>query len=249
MSPLDLQRIVDGELDHSARAEILRSLGDDARQWRCLALALIEEQQWSRELRSAPCPADAARISGSEPHPNNPPQSPHRPTEAVAAGSPASVSLASSGPSFASTPWFQALAASVVLGIGMAGGMLVRGLPRGEVVGRMAEQPARLGGSTNQVAQADQHPGPPTRPPMRMVLSGRGDASNPAVEIPIVDGAGIDPKTVLARDARELAQWQDSLKRQGYSLEWKPKLYSGRLNDGSQVVVPVHNVLLKPSGL
>jgi hypothetical protein len=59
----------------------------------------------------------------------------------------------------------------------------------------------------------------------------------------------MDPNTLWTQDAQQLAALQQRLKREGYRMEWKPQFYSGRMNDGSQIVVPVHNVALKSVGL
>jgi hypothetical protein len=85
--------------------------------------------------------------------------------------------------------------------------------------------------------------------PMKMVLAGLDPASSSGAEIPLMDAHEIDPNWVMAKDTYELAELKQQLKRRGYRLEIQPKLYSGRLNDGSHVIVPVHNVALKTVGL
>ncbi|MFN9345949.1 MAG: hypothetical protein ACK6DQ_05085 [Planctomycetota bacterium] len=50
MNALELQRLVDGQLTHHQRADLLGSLKTDDPQWRELALRLLEEQQWSKEI-------------------------------------------------------------------------------------------------------------------------------------------------------------------------------------------------------
>ena len=77
----------------------------------------------------------------------------------------------------------------------------------------------------------------------------RGGSEGTPLEIPVVDASDIDTRTLWARDAQELSKLQLKLEREGYRMEWEPRLYSGRLNDGRQVVVPVHNVALKSVGL
>lgn len=230
MSPLELQRMVDGELDHAQRAQKLGSLGDDVREWRSLALALLEEQQWSRESRRDPFFSDlAVELKGSEQARQNLSQTP--------VASTVHVRNPSAGKSSQGLPWFTALAASVMLCIGLAGGVLLSSTHEAKLDTRMSAQdiPSR--------------PERESKLPMKMVLTGTGGAEDRALEIPVVDASEIDPKTLWDRNAEELAMLQQKLKREGYRLEWKPQWYSGRLHDGSQVVVPIHNVALKSVGL
>jgi hypothetical protein len=230
MSPLDLQRIVDGELDHAARARVLETLGDDARNWRSLALALLEDQQWSRELRSDSFLVNEAfQANGSKNgHHGSSDSSSHRhqirPSKSLSSNSTPSGSS-----------WFTALAAVMLLGIGVVGGMWFRGSQSNDSIHSMANS------VDNPLAD---------RPlPMKMVLSGLGGSDKRPVEIPVVEANQTDPNTLWARDAQQLAALQQRLKREGYRMEWKPQFYSGRMNDGSQIVVPVHNVALKSVGL
>lgn len=244
MSPLELQRIVDGELDHAARARLLETLGDDAGNWRSLALALLEDQQWSRELRSDPLLSHEAlrskaldiltsnNASGNEHHITNVSSS-SRLRIHPSKSSPSNSSPSNSSPS--GTSWFTALAAVVLLGIGMVGGMWFRGSQSNNSISSMASSVGNL--------QED-------RPlPMKMVLSGLGSSDKRPLEIPVVEANQMDPNTLWAQDAQQLAALQQRLKREGYRMEWKPQFYSGRMNDGSQIVVPVHNVALKSVGL
>jgi hypothetical protein len=230
MSPLELQRIVDGEFDHAERARMLGSLGDDVREWRSLALALLEEQQWSRESQRDSFVSDiGVALNSSE---RTRPSSPQTPDASTV-----QVRNPSAGKSSQGLPWFTALAASVMLCIGLAGGVLLSSNHESKLDTRMAIQdlPSRLERESKL--------------PMKMVLTGTGGTEARPLEIPVVDASEIDPKNLWDRNAKELAMLKQKLKREGYRLEWKPQWYSGRLNDGSQVVVPFHNVALKSVGL
>ena len=46
-----IDRLVDGELDNDQQRALLRELDDHPRHWRDAALAFVEAQVWSRELR------------------------------------------------------------------------------------------------------------------------------------------------------------------------------------------------------
>jgi hypothetical protein len=249
MLAIELQRLVDGELSHGQRVELLRSLGDDAQQWRKLALALLEEQQWSRsihpELLEQPkmeqslggeqtgtdlCLktfSDPASV-GSKPHGLSPLMD---------------VRVVPPSGRMGSWNWMTALAASALLTAGLSGGVLIRSLQHSAsqlpVADASPASPMR-----QQVVSAA--PSPRASESMRMVFGGE-DA--PASEIPLLDAREVDPNLVFANDAYELARLKQQLHRQGHRLEVEPKLYTGRLNDGRQVVVPVHNVALKSVGL
>jgi hypothetical protein len=75
------------------------------------------------------------------------------------------------------------------------------------------------------------------------------NASDRAIEIPLVDAREIDPHLILANNALEIAKLNQQLKRRGYELEAKPTMYSGALEDGRRIMVPIHNVSLRPYGL
>jgi hypothetical protein len=81
---------------------------------------------------------------------------------------------------------------------------------------------------------------------MRMVVSGLDSKKS---EIPLVNAKDIDPKLLMASEALEMAKLNKQLRRQGYEMDVKPQYYSGNLGDGRKVVVPIHNVSLKPYGL
>jgi hypothetical protein len=82
--------------------------------------------------------------------------------------------------------------------------------------------------------------------PMRMRMVGANQIPR---EIPLFDSKDIDPNLVLANEAIEFAKMNQQLKRKGYQLDVQPQYYSGNLGDGRKVIVPVHNVSLKPYGL
>lgn len=249
MLPLEMQRIVDGEMGHQERAAILRSLGDDVQQWRTLALALIEEQQWSRDMR---CGAIEALESVSSTT-----QVLHNPQGDASSIQPLVMLPVRGTGGRWSSHWFSALAASVLLCVGVTGGMLYR---ESQIQGtRSSGLVSDAQTENNRVAESSLKPAlqPWDRPadysadqaPMKMTLAGLDQSTSGSTEIPLIDADRVDPSLIMARDAYELAQLREQLKRQGYRLEVRPKLYSGRLNDGSQVVVPVHNVALKSVGL
>ncbi len=247
MLTVEMQRLVDGELDHSARARLLGSLSTDATEWRALALALLEEQQWSSSICNSPLTI------------GDPPSASASPESYIQDPLPNSITVRPVG--MQRQRWSLALAASVLLMIGMSGGISLRAwqsLNRDQinVDGTVASnsrlgQESRLAGSQSTIAEIDRGPdgmqsyGGRNEAP-RIVLSGAGATRS---EIPLVDARDIDPQLVLANEAYEMAKLDQRLRRKGYRLDAEPQMYTGRLNDGRQIVVPVHNVALRSIGL
>lgn len=251
MTPIQLQNIVDGHCSHSERARLLQSLSDD--QWRTLALALLEEQQWSKEIALlAQTPEQHAMKSAVA-------QSPEAGGAVVEpVRHPSSVH--GSWQSF-----FVALAAGVLLCVGFYGGSWLRSVQDGyskasdELIaensaGNVSSQNAggalASGKSQAPIVMASESNSMPVgntnRTPYRMVLT---DPANKDAEIPIYDWDDVDPDMLAAREAYELARINQQLRRQGYEVEVLPEYYSGKLKDGRQIVVPVRNVGIRPYGL
>lgn len=252
MTPIQLQNIVDGQCSHDERARLLQSLNDD--QWRTLALALLEEQQWSKEIalfaqstnqRDAIDSLDksSATSSGAIVEPNRHPTAVHGSWQ----------------------NFFVALAAGLLLCVGFYGGSWLRSVqdgfstPNGEAVAvqpsnRMSGQSASgmlaSGNSQAPIVMASEGNSMPvvdsSRTPYRMVLT---DSTNKEAEIPIYDWDDVDPDVLAARDAYEVARINQQLRRRGYEVEVQPEYYTGKLKDGRQIVVPVRNVGIRPYGL
>jgi hypothetical protein len=232
---------------------MLETLGDDARGWRSLALALLEDQQWSREFREQPLCLESALIPKGLRLARNTDRAVFTALQTDETSEPVqtnltvhTVSSATHVPSFPSRPsgssWFTAIAACMLLGFGIAGGMLFREFQSKDSVSAIASSPDKTSSSFEK-PQVDRSL------PMKMLLSGLGGSDMTPLEIPVVEANQMDANTLWGRDAQQLAALQQRLKREGYRMEWKPQFYSGRLNDGSHVVVPVHNVALKSVGL
>ncbi|MFN7737499.1 MAG: hypothetical protein ACK52S_22085 [Pirellula sp.] len=260
MAPLELQRLIDGEMTHAQRAELLHRLGDYTEQWKTLAMSLLEEQQWSREISQVVKP-EVVPVP-VQPHPESP-------TVMLAHPAPSLIrdedtvnhgfgpSTGMSAGTKRSWNWVSALAAGAIFTFGLAGGSWMRSLQSaGEGQGgAMTQGPLGAGNSRgvdNEVAVNSTES--PARykssweatAPMRMVVSGLDSKKS---EIPLVNAKDIDPKLLMASEALEMAKLNKQLRRQGYEMDVRPQYYSGDLGDGRKVVVPIHNVSLKPYGL
>lgn len=225
MNPIDLQRIVDGELSHGARAELLRSLGPDSLQWKELALLLLEDQELSKQIRSEP-PIQALSLVRAS----------------LEADAPATTRLKKS------SLGYRLLAICAIFALGLGSGFWFNSI-------------APWSASTAQALSLTKSDMPNAFPidsdrasdasfdyvsPWRVRVE---NSSDRAIEIPLVDAREIDPQLILANNALEIAKLNQQLKRRGYELEAKPTMYSGALEDGRRIMVPIHNVSLRPYGL
>jgi len=263
MSPLQRQRLIDGELSHIERSDLLASLGNDPGQWKSLALAALEELVWVQQLPkttslisdlSANSALDSRSVSDS-----------NLVDQGVRLGENAESTLRpASNEAPLKVRWSQimaiATAASVLFAVGWFAGrqpMSWNGaqdlggtfyssrrppvnLDANSQFGSSASSPSQneLASSTGLVEQSQS--------PMRMRMVGANQIPR---EIPLLDAKDVDPNLVLANEAIEFAKLNQQLKRKGYQLDVQPQYYSGNLDDGRKVIVPVHNVSLKPYGL
>jgi hypothetical protein len=246
MSPLEFQRLVDGELSHAQRAELLCRLGEDVQPWRSLAMALLEEQQWAREVCSSKTQAwIACDVVAAKPAAD-------ASLATLSQGSGVGLESIGNGPSKRSWNWMSALAASALFALGLFGGTWMRssfnplpndnasGSTSGIALANAPSSPARLPRSTAT------HPSFASDNHLVMDLPGSGMQQN---DIPLVDARDVDPQLIMAKEAYEMARWNQQLKKRGYQVDVQPEFYSGNLDDGRKVIVPVHNVSLKPYGL
>ncbi len=247
ITPNQIQTLVDGECSHESRALLLRQIESQPSAWRTLALALLEEQQWSKQM---------VQISKSQLE-NAQDASPF-PTESTMALSGATrvhafVKLSSIGPLGKSndysartlTPWMTILAASVLLGLGIYGGSLLPTLaiwePKGADTSTLAGLEKPVEGSQ------DYRPLDGTLDTdMKMLVSGPNRVTE---EIPIYDLNAIDHDVFVAREMYEVARINQRLRREGFELDVRPEYYTGKLHDGRQLIVPVKHVGVKPYGL
>jgi len=239
-----IQSMVDGECSHEVRATLLREIEFDPVHWRALALALLEEQEFSRQisssakrnLQSLTPTTIAASFQGlvsSEPV---------KPLVRVASLE----QLGGAGEKSVkrSAPWGSALAASFLLGVGIYGGSFLpdtnslKSNDATDVVAGVLNGEQRIGDELPIVGRLDSN--------MGMLVSG---PNREREEIPIYDLNAIDHEVFVAREMYEVAKINQRLRKEGFELDVRPEYYTGKLNDGRQLIVPVKHVGLKPYGL
>jgi hypothetical protein len=229
MNPLDLQRIVDGELSHELRAELLRALGPDSSQWQELALLLLEDQELSKQILREPpiAPKHLIRVgleSDAPPSTRSKKSSLGYRLLAVCA-----IFAVGLGSGLGSGFWFKAIAPQA------ASSSQASSLTKSDMPSAFPSDSNRASGASFDYVS-----------PWRVRVENDSDR---AIEIPLVDAREIDPQLILANNALEIAKLNQQLKRRGYELEAKPAMYSGALEDGRRIMVPIHNVSLRPYGL
>ena len=213
MSPLELQRIADGELTHAQRAKLLSKLEPRSEQWRTLALLLLEDQQWANQIAGQEFELGFTSL-----------------------GSEGIVPPASSKTRWLPTFMKLATAACLTLTLGLA-----------IVSWNSNRSSARLGVSQPEsVTESALSSSMDYQSPWRVRVE---SPSTTPFEIPLVDAREIDPQLILASNDLEIAKLNQQLKRKGLQLDAKPRMYTGSLQDGRKIVVPIHNVSIKPYGL
>ena len=245
MNPLDLQRIVDGELSHELRAELLRSLGPDSSQWQELALLLLEDQELSKQIRSEPPlePISLVRASLE----SDVLRTTHSKKSSLGYRLLAVCAIFSVG--LGSGFWFKTIAPESA-STSQASSLTKSELPSAITSDSNRDRSEDLAGGSAVAQLVDSIPSSGASfdyvSPWRVRVE---NASDRAIEIPLVDAREIDPQLILANNALEIAKLNQQLKRRGYELEAKPTMYSGALEDGRRIMVPIHNVSLRPYGL
>jgi hypothetical protein len=216
---------------------MLSSLGEDAKEWRTLALALLEEQQWSREIGRA----DFDRVASSR----------EDACSTVASGVPQLQSktypLITDGRSKLATgyrPFLAALAAGVLLMVGFYGGVQRDAWLTSDPYSPQRASDSASVSSRSSDTRLATSPGR-SNDSMKIVLTG---PNSETAEIPVYDIKDFDPSTLWAAEDFEFKRANEQLRRRGFELDVRPEFYTGTLNDGRQLVVPVKQVGLRPYG-
>jgi len=239
-----IQSMVDGECSHEERATLLREIEFDPANWRALAIALLEEQEFSRQISSSAkrnshsltpttIAASFQGLVSSEPV---------KPLLRVASLDQLGGTGKKSGKRSAS--WGSALAAGFLLGVGIYGGSFLPGKislksnDGNELVAGVLDGEQRIGDELPIVGRLDSN--------MGMLVSGPNSERE---EIPIYNLNALDHEVFVAREMYEVAKINQRLRKEGFELDVRPEYYTGKLNDGRQLIVPVKHVGLKPYGL
>jgi hypothetical protein len=244
MNPIELQRLMDGELSHDDRARLLRSLGDDVVSWRTIALRLLEEhslkahcQDWlDRSMQAPSARSPSARMATAQA------TSPSQAKSASAMAKRDADGLANARKSLGRT-WLNVAASLMLVTLGIA---------TGRQLGNPAGVKQDVQGSNVASAPADRSD---TYDREDLIATGRlrmvaGDPANAQpLEAPVYEVQTLDPEMIVGQD---LAKWEAlnrQLHRKGWRAGLETQLYGAELPDGRRMVVPVNNVNFQPYGL
>lgn len=258
-----LDLLVDGELDESNRRELLLWCERDPEGWRRCALAFLESQCWSQQLRDASVeggmhsqaashvapPCDELQTAAS--------QTPSAGTATPASRDPIALKAPQTGlmRTWKSLVGPLAMAASFLAAFGL--GLLSRGAWPG--IGGAARQDP-ISAENLKVAQQEtgaavelkRGPGYalPSREPMgqvRLVVDGPGGAEN-EIQLPVVESRSLDADFLQNQPAAVPAEIQQMLERMGHQVRQRREMLPLRLKDGRRLIVPVDQVEVHPVG-
>jgi len=215
-----LQRLVDGELSDEDRSGVLASLDARPQLWRTVALAFVEDQLWSGELRR-----DAA---GDE-----------RPSEPARAPRTAPASRRAWAP-------VVAVAASLLGMLGL-GYQIGRHQELRPVIAQSGgdlrhSQPAAIPTvDTSTVAAAP-------AAPCRVQLVYRGGEQEQSLELPVYDASELPGEFWQGPDPASVEELNRELADQGYRVDWDIEYLSRNLDGGKCLLVPLQTVAIQHRG-
>lgn len=254
IDPLQLQRLVDGELDENQVQQILANAKVNPDQWQEIAVGFVENQTWSRAFKN--------RDSSEEASSRNENGS----TSGSALGSPARAfdhPLAKTENSRRPTNhswWVLAACVMVAATIGyMASEIQNRNLPGSTLVDNMPSVSSPLLATDNATGGARPGNGTPTpRPQMTQAdyhlevpqeHLGELGSAGPVAPVPLFTVNNVEQLKRLNQQRNTPAISPEMLKQltgSGYQMEQDINYISGRLGDGRSFVVPVRTIRFIP---
>ena len=237
MDKIELQRLLDGELDHEQRRRLLCQLDEQSTQWRTVALAMLEEQEFRREFTTQT---------------NQQSNSPVSQSNSKVHASP----MKSDFVSRSSSRWFpMTLAASLLVGLGVAGGNWLASQfdhgssPSPKIVGpAIAVQETKKAESTNNVPTDFDFASLKPVGQLSFTSDATSNADDSSVQVPIYETAPEQFNQMLLTHQRQMQEWNEQLRRRGYQLDWQPEMIESRLPDGRSVIVPIQQVHVRNLG-
>jgi hypothetical protein len=244
IDPIRLQALVDGECSSSERRALLAACEDNPMEWRNLALAFLEEQEFAKGI-SVITPVQKCM------DPTNPNVSPA--ASPLLQGEPFGGTSSESRRVW-SYSWGPVLAACLVGLAAFLGGRAMEKNAGNVIEGaKLAKDSVALpsakerrygtegaSGERNRslVSDSSVHQLPETD------LRVKVDDSY----IPIFNPRELDPSIVMAMQELEIQKANQKLRRQGFEIYTRPEYLTGQLQDGRQLVVPRQQVGLRPYG-
>ncbi len=238
MDEIELQKLIDGELDRSQQKQLLCQLDRESSQWRVVALALLEEQEFRRELGSGTSKINdtlttLAQSNSDDELKSSPPKS-----------------IPSIGNNKVQHWLPMALAASLLIGIGSIGGNWLASQFD-------SNPPTKVDGAPSSVAISERKTSDPAelnyallKPVGQLSFSSDGAANTNVtpVQLPIYEAAPDQINQMLQMQQRQMQALNEQLRRQGFELDWRPEMLESRLPDGRAVIVPVQQINVRSFG-
>ncbi len=233
MENLELQRLLDGELDHEQRRLVLGQLDKQPSKWRMVALAMLEDQAFRRELGSISKTSNV--LLDRSPMLDSETNFPSQKTSALGE----------------INRWLpMSLAAGLLIGVGAFGGnWLASRFGSSDPM-----KGSNLSSSVASVAPVGSGQAASSASPLRPIgeLKFASDVSSSAnddsIQVPMYEAAPGQLKQMLITQQKQIQQWNDQLRRRGYELDWQPEMLESRLPDGRSVIVPIQEVRVRSLG-
>ncbi len=220
--------LVDGELPSEERRDLLNRFEQEPAGWRQCALAFLEAQSWSGDLRALL----------KEPAP--------KPTPAV-------VSRAvSSAPRGSGSGWllpFYTLAAGLLVALGV--GLGWRWNPHPSTGGAAVDLAGSRSGSPWTVSGRQPAPSRRSQPwgNVNLLVDPGNSRADSQVQVPVVEGPGVDDRWLREQPSPVPSDVVRALEQLGNQVHQQRRLVPFRLDDGRKLVVPVDQVDVQPVDL
>ncbi|MEX0613070.1 MAG: hypothetical protein WD738_08715 [Pirellulales bacterium] len=212
-------RLVDGELPDAERRRLLTALDERPDGWRRCALAFLESQSWSSDIRQL------VREPASTPINNDPV------TRAAALRKPLRRGMA----------WL-AIAASLL--VAFTFGRLQR-----DAGNSIATLPPNADEQLAVVTPPEQRVPEPARADDALTLWVRDDAGQTRpLRVPLVDAAALDRQLGVQFQSGMPAAVRERLQKRGYDVQSKRRYAPLWLENGRPMIVPVEDMKIVPVG-
>jgi hypothetical protein len=231
-SPIEdqlIDRLVDGELDASARRSLLSDFDETPGAWRQCAVAFLEAQAWRSDLRGA-----LARSTD-----NDKPEL-----------------LSAFGERPLRRRWRQTMGVAAAMLLAFATGWFAR--PERQSDHPATDGPVAEVRHDNSKAAPEARPETATNDSetedsaavrlagvFKFEVDDRGQTRT--IEVPVLEGPGVDPRWFLIQPPAIRASAVQALERRGHRVEAHRELLTVNLKDGRKLIVPVDEVGVRPA--
>ena len=245
MDKIELQRLLDGELDHEQRRLLLCQLDQQPTQWRTVALAMLEDQAFQRELKSMGQLSEPMAKTQTVPSMD--------PVRIVAAKKP-TVSEGQKSRTL-SDPFMvrwgsTALAASLLVGIGIGGGNWLAQKFESKRPSFSATQAPSVAVHEAIVEVKSPSEFRDLKPvgQLRFARDESPDSKVAPLQLPLFEAAPDQITQMLQMQQRQMQALNEQLRRRGFELDLQSEMLESRLPDGRAVIVPVQQVNVRSIG-